>query len=292
MSRYACRRCDWTPADSETPRVDLLEHSGDAEHPVCVVCGLSLERAELQACVPCLADLRVRLAGILELYALLPAELGHPTAAPMDASGAHRDDETALPGGRVLALLAPGSEGAQWRGRPRPTTLDKTPWRTEARLRHDGAIWSPDPTVQAAQAADLVWVERDRNDNDPTLTPSVAFELARWEDAIRAARHDPAAQAPPTVSGAVGYLTTTAGWAADYHPAFAELAEDVRNLHSALEEVTSRSNRPQIGAPCLECEADLHRQYGEEHWTCPRCRRQYDAASYWLSVRADLEKGA
>jgi hypothetical protein len=277
VSRYDCRRCDWRPEDTDTPRVDLLEHAAETSHPVCVVCGLSLEQAELQTCTACVAATRRRLAEIVEHYALLPGELGHPTAAPLDATGGHHDDETSLPGGSVLALLADGSEGRFWRGPDFVDQLAHTPWR---RVRPVRNATPHRPTIAA-----------EGNDNYPSDPPSVAFELSRWEDVLREARNEPVAMTDATVSGAVAYLTPVVGWAADYHPAFDEFAADVRALHRKVEDAVGASTRPQIGVPCFEdgCGVNLIRQYGEDTYRCPRCRREYDNASYWLAVRDEIE---
>jgi len=131
--------------------------------------------------------------------------------------------------------------------------------------------------------------ELDEHPGDPA---SVAFELSRWEDDWRLVRHDRAASVPPTVSGSSNYLTARMGWAGAHHLAFDEFAADVAGLLRRLEQVTSTSSRPQVGAPCFDCGADLLREYGQDHYRCPRCHRDYDDASYWLAVRADLSRAA
>lgn len=270
MSRHDCRRCDWHPVtepDSPGPLTQLADHATDSRHPLCVVCGQSLPLEVEQTCVPCIADARQRLAEIVTMYAELPGELGHATASPLDATGGPLGDETPLPGGDALTMLSNGSEGRLWRGRDRTDRLAHTPWR--------------------AVADEIVL-----NDNLPNDAPSVAFQLSQWEDAIREDRGDPVAMREATVSGAVGYLSPLMGWAGASHPAFDEFAEDVRRLHRKLQDVTGRSERPTVGVPCFECGADLLRQNGEDHYRCPRCRREYDDASYWLAVKAKMEAEA
>lgn len=124
---------------------------------------------------------------------------------------------------------------------------------------------------------------------EPSDPPAVAFELGTWEDDWRHCRREPAADCDATVISAVSYLSRNAGWAAEHHTAFDEFAGDVRRMHHRLEVATAMDDRPQVGVPCFECGADLRRRLGEEHYACPRCRREYDDASYWLAVRAQLE---
>lgn len=282
MTRHGCQRCDWEPtADQGHAHTQLAEHADTARHPVCCVCGLSLPREEPQTCTACLTRTRRNLAQVVTTYALLPDTLGHIPAKPAD-TGKPSTAETPLQGGDALSLLAPGSEGAQWRG-PHKTsdlTTRRTPWRPERRIRN--AIPDSDGNTLRPTTAD------EGNDNWPTDAPSVAFELSRWEDAWRSRRGEPPADTTPTVSRCAGYLERRMGWAADHHPAFPHFATELRNLLRRLEDTTSTSDRPQTGAPCFDCGADLKRAYGEENYSCPRCRRVYLAAEYWLAIRAQL----
>lgn len=258
--RYGCRRCDWRPdRDDATPHRDqLAEHAADTGHPLCIVCGGGLAVAELQTCAECVATTRARLAEIVERYALLPGEFGHATATPPDAPGAAHSDETRLPGGDVLAMLAGGSQGrSQIRGVPMPDGTRST--------EH----------------------EADERPGDPA---SIAYELGRWEDEWRLTRREPAAPGPATVWGAAHYLNARLGWAANHHDTFDEFADEMRRLLRRMQDVTGASQRPQVGVPCFDCGADLVREYGEDHYRCPRCHRDYDDASYWLAVKANLEQ--
>lgn len=262
MSRYDCRRCDWRPYsgdDAPGPASQLADHAAETGHLACIVCGASLSLEDRQTCADCIALTRSRLAEIVELYALLPGELGHATATPPDAAGGSHSDETRLPGGDALAMLAPGSAGrSQIRG---------VPLRNGTRsVEHEADEYHDDPA-------------------------SVAFELARTEDDWRHTRREPAG-GPATVTSAAGYLNARLGWAAAYHPAFDEFATDVRNLHRRLKDITGNSDRPQVGVPCFDCGADLLREYGQESYRCPRCRREYEAAEYMLAVRAQMEREA
>jgi len=277
VSRWQCRRCDWRPDrdDDTPPRDQLAEHAREADHPCCVVCASSLETHELQTCTECVAVVRKNLAAIVDRYAVLPRELGHATTSPMDPAGATESAETPLPGGDALAMLAPGSEGTQWRGRQATSRLTRTPWRPAQAVRN---ATEDQPTTPL-----------ETNDNLATDPPSVAFELSLWEDDWREFRREPAATTDPTVSGTVTYLSPNVGWASMYHPAFDEFAADVRKLLRKLQDVTGASERPVVGVPCLDCGARLVRQYGEEDYNCPRCRSRYDSKRYWLAVHEHLK---
>ena len=261
MSRYECRRCDYTPTGDEQ-RTQLADHAADAGHPLCAICRLSLERAERQTCVVCLGQVRRDLRRITDLYATLPAELGHAKAAPLDLAGGGHPDETPLPGGEVLPLLAGGSRGlTQISGAP-----TKAGWRD---FSH----------------------EADERASDPQ---SVAFELSRWEDHWRHGRGEPAATDPPTVAGCESYLLRNMTWAADTDDEFPAFADDLTTIRHRLERVTARDERPETGAPCFDCGADLRRDWTPEglsdDWTCPRCKQVYPDARYWLTVRDEYER--
>jgi hypothetical protein len=262
VSRYACRRCDWTPTGDQA-RAQLADHATEANHPTCPVCLLSLDRTERQVCVMCVGQVRRDLHRIVDLYAALPGELGHPRGAKMDPSGeGTHDDEQPLPGGQILPLLAGGSKGL--------TQITGAPTTAGGRdFSHDA----------------------DEHISDPQ---SVAFELSRHEDLWRQLRAEPAAETTPTVTVCSDYLFRHLPWAADQLEDFRELSDDLHTIRTRLEIVTANDERPQVGVPCFEefCGADLIRKYGEDHYTCPRCRRQYDDASYWLAVRAQLEEEA
>lgn len=293
----------------------------------CVVCAGHLDDVEPQTCVGCLGRVRRDLADIVELFALLPEQLGH------------RQGQTSL------ALMAPGSVGAFWRDADTSSRLGSTPWRLAARLRHEPVVWSSDSAEQAVQAAGLEWVAGSENPHRASDPPSVAFELGQWEDDWRSVRGEPAASEAGTVVGAVGYLSARAGWAADRHPAFDDFAREVAFLRSRLEVATSMDTRPLVGVGvvCFDCEVELRREWADpkrcrherpsqrlltvplppgyfgperletptmrdvrvaaweaEHagcdagglsddWVCPWCRRTYDQGTYWLAVRAHLE---
>jgi hypothetical protein len=259
-----------------------------------VVCAGHLDESEPQTCVACLGRVRRDLREVVELYALLPDQLGHATARPPDAGGSSSGGSAPLPGGDVLAMMAPGSDGAFWRDRDTTSRLERTPWRLPARLRHDPLVWSADPTRQAEQASGVTWESGSANPHRESDPPSVVHELATWEDDWRRQR-DESAAGPASVVSAVGYLSRAAGWAADRHPAFDEFAADVARLRSRLEVATAMDSRPLVSGDvrCFQCQIPLRRDWSEEglsdDWHCPRCRTAYDQASFWLAMRATLE---
>lgn len=255
MNRHGCRRCDWEPTtgpDRPGPMSQLADHHDDSGHPLCIACGMSLPVEQPQTCLPCIAAVRRRLDGVVELYGRLPELLDRLSSGSDWRDKGSRSDDTRLPGGDVLALLAGGSEGRYWAGRG--VTI---------------------------------------NDNLPSDPPSVAFELSRWEDDWRQLRGEVAATSMPDVATAASYLARRMTWAADRHPAFGEFSTDIRNLHIRLEQATGVTDRPETGAPCMDCGAFLERRWTDnglaDEWVCPRCHRQYADAAYWLAVRAGLE---
>lgn len=261
----------------------------------CLVCAGHLDDVEPRTCVACLGRVRRDLADIVELFALLPEQLGHLRPRPMDAAGGS-GFSAPLPGGDVLAMLAPGSPGAFWRDRESGSRLDGTPWRPVQRLRHGHLVWSTDPAEQAEQAVSVVWESGAANPHQEDDPPAVAFELGQWEDDWRSERGEPASMEVATVAGAVGYLSLRAGWAADFHPAFDEFATDVARLRARLEVATSMDARPlrAVGVRCVRCETapELRLGWGDggldDEWHCPRCRGTYTAEEYWLAVHQAL----
>lgn len=79
----------------------------------CIVCQRRrLDDHEIQACDRCVQRVRANLDSVVELYALLPAELAASAykAPQIGRIGGH-SAETPLMGGDILALLSGGSDG-------------------------------------------------------------------------------------------------------------------------------------------------------------------------------------
>lgn len=232
--RYGCRRCDWRPEpgdDTPGPATQLADHAAEAKHPLCIVCARSLGQGEVGTCLPCIADARHRLDAIVNAYALLPGEFDRiPSPSDWRRNGPS-SDETALPGGNALAMLAGGSQG-------RSQILGILLPNGERSTDHE-------------------------NDEHPGDPGSIAFELSRWEDDIRSYRGEPAATEPATVAGAARYLMARLTWIAETHPAFDEFTTELRRMLSWLATATATAERDDTGAACLDCGTDLRRAYAE-----------------------------
>lgn len=171
-----------------------------------------------------------------------------------------------IPGGDALVMLTPGSAGDQ----------------AVYGRHHDVSCWCG---------------HSHHVDELPSDPESVAATLASWEDDLRHVFGHPAAQTS-TVSETAAYLNAQLHLAASTHPAFDELANDLRRLLLRLQLATATGDWP-LRAPvrCFDCGQErLQREYGHaglvDDWTCRSCQRQYTQESYWLALRAALESQA
>lgn len=271
----SCARCDWT-ADHESPeapRVQAAAHAVEAQHPLCIACGRSLSGVDpALTCERCLTSARETLSGVVTMWLELPRHLGIPTGQRYDAAP-RGGDEHGLPGGAILALLAPGSAGGAAR---RLTRSDR------------------DRGVDGRE---------HQADNRPDDTPSVAWSLATWEDDWRHMRSEPAAVVPggtsAVVRAAARYLEVHARWAANQHPAFDEFVSDMRALHLQLEQATGRRRVPaKAGADCFDCGGALIREVNsstgleDDQVTCRACRTRYDEQRYRQALKAAAESAS
>jgi hypothetical protein len=237
--RYECARCDWrAPRDSDLPGVELHEHAALSGHPLCTVCNRSLEDTDPVVCETCITRARKTLTQIVELYALLPEQLGRPAG---QSPGGRRGggDGAPLPGGAALVLLGPGSTGTE----PRRLTSKEQLLGVEGREHGE--------------------------DNKERDLVSVAFALHTWEIDWRDTRGEPEPDGHGTVVGAAGYLERRMRWAANgerthpAHPAFPDFVQELSDLRDLLEQATSRRNDPERApVPCLDCDStSLRRVY-------------------------------
>jgi len=208
---------------------------------------------------------------IVDLYALLPSELlGRAgSATPLDAIRGSTTD-VRLPGEDLLVLMAGGTTSS----------------------------------VVSARSGD----RSHAADADPGSVSVVAM-LATWEDDWRETLDLGPAMREATVSGAAAFLLDRLGWAAQFHLAFGEFAEDVRRLRLTLKRVL-RTDEPndRTEVECAQCSGDLIRIYaradacppgcdhkGDGHdqggqrdwWKCRnrRCGRRAEAGEFWLLMR-------
>lgn len=235
---------------------DAQAHARDAGHPLCGICAHSLRHTEPAHCDRCTQAVRDHLTGIVESFALLEVPL------------------RTLPRRRPYDTL--------------PTRSSDTSLLTPLVLRGPGnpSMGQPSRTGDTTHHA-------DEHADDP---PAVAATLGGWEDDWRHSRGEPANPNPATVVGAAGYLHRRLQWAADHHPAFAELAAELATLHRRLTAAVGTLGLPEVGVPCFDCGTLLRRDWTAhglaEDWTCPSCRRDYTEPEYWLAVRAAYEAEA
>jgi hypothetical protein len=153
-------------------------------------------------------------------------------------------------------------------------------------------IGTGEPPLPGGDALAMLGPGGEHGEGDPSDPPAVSFELWTW--CTDWARIRGETSWPGLVPACVAWLSYRAGWAADHHPAFDGFAADVARILRWLGAVTTASDRPDTGAPCFECGANLERRFTAtgrvDDWTCPRCHRQYDDVQYRLAVRADYER--
>lgn len=229
----------------------------------CIVCGSA--HVDRMTCADCIATVRQALTDVVRLHAELPLQ------AAFGADDGRLQAGSPIPGADATVLLGPGSDG---RGQTRE-------------LLHGGA---------ATHAADEY-----RGDPEPPLQL-----LASWEDDWRS-EYGHGGGPRATLQGAADYLDEHLHRAAQTHLAFDEFAADVKRCRSRLEDVLHDGVRDETGAPCVHCGSTLVRRALPPHecrksghhdrhecdrgglrdeWRCPRCRRVYDARSYWNAVGA------
>lgn len=292
--RRGCARCQWsttaeTRAEAKTAAED---HAAGAAHPLCCICHRSLPVGPDQTCLPCMARVRERLADLLVLYALLPAELAH-SARPEAA----------------LVMLAPGGQAM--------AATFQVP---------NGQTWE-----EFVEANPTWWQTTGHGLQLPSDPESVAQTLGQWEDDWRGLQARLPAQTSATVSSASAYLNINLDWAAQHHPAFGEFAADIRRLHRRLENATAEGERPDRSeVDCFDCGQErLERDFKparpcphkpppapyvgpwrfdpKQHdrawraghscdqggrvdvYTCGACGREYKPAEYWIAMRAAIE---
>lgn len=269
--RCNAKTCDWQPADPHTiygePAVQLAEHAASTGHPTCHLCRLSLAPTELITCERCILKARRELQRILDLYALLPVELGQLHGRAYDRTGGG-GAETALPGGRVLTLLAGGNSGG---------VTSRRLTRTErAALSHPVRWWlhgrNGPLTKTAYQQLQRVAEGREHAvDQRPDDPSSVAQTLQGWADQWADLTGDPIPESSP-VTTITTYLQRWIRWAAtgqrpdgsydDGTDTFPEFTDDIRKLRTELEAVHGLVNSPQRSeAHCLACGTRLVRRY-------------------------------
>jgi hypothetical protein len=226
----------------------------DCPNPHCQVCNARHTDPTDLTCVYCLGATRRRLLAIPDLAAQIQASnTGYPAASPGISEHTSRNADTPLMGGDKTSLTGPGGDGRNSAGQP----------------------WAAD--------------------NQPSDPPAVAAVLEDWERDWRETLGLAGATNEPTLTNITTFLLDQLGWAAQRHPAFPDFHHEIRQLHQHLEHAAGTTERPIQGfVDCLTCPrvrlVRLWLPSGlDEDWRCPRCKRTYTLAEYWLAVRQQHE---
>lgn len=266
-----CARCEWRhdPNDELRPREQLEQHAETAGHPLCVVCHRSLMRDEQQTCEN-------------------PRPGRHPHDPPLESCLTRA--RSMLSGIVNMYFLDAPTNLGQLRGK----ALD-----TQRRGGGDGRpLPGGDLLVLIGNGSEGLSDDGlTVKDDDPS---SVAFDFAFWEDAWRRARNEPHERSTHRprviVRQAARYLEIHMRWASRQHPAFADLLEDLHQLHERLERANGRHLRPmRAEAECFRCGANALERDVDEHgyadvWVCQRCGDTYDWQRYLLALGQRLRQ--
>lgn len=237
MKDRACARCDWRPdPDAGVPdRDQAMAHAEAAGHWLCSVCTRSLDPTEPVVCERCITRTRSRLAQLVELYALLPDELEHPSAQA------------------ALVLLGPGSVGNV--SRYGEGFEAETPERWWVLGGHGPLTLAEYQSVERTR-----YGKEHLVDNRECGPPAVVWMLTSWADAWRESWGEDPPGGPPTVVGAAGYLERRARRAAngehehEPHPAFADFVVELAELIDQVEATGHRDNHPELApVACFGC---------------------------------------
>lgn len=177
-----------------------------------------------------------------------------------------------LPGGDAMVMLGPVAAPADWERR---LELVEAAWFNSDQTR-------PRPTMGA--------------DEDPNWEPPLQT-LLFWTENLRTPN-------APTIATEAEWLGENLRWLYDNEPHFDDFAKDVAAARRRLEAVLYAGERDEKSkVPCIDCELDrdgrpvrimLVVHYGshgaEDHWICPRCKRQYDEPALRRAEYHDLAR--
>jgi hypothetical protein len=257
-----CRRCEWEPdpidptdPNAPTRHQALVVHAAAAGHPLCCICRRSLSDIQPQTCDTCLDETRGNLSAVLAMWLELRSYLGHLQSAAYDKDqGGH--DGHALPGGDLLVLLGPGSQGAS----------------------DNYETVKPDDDALSIPHLLASWQHLWATARGEHISPEARL--------VHQARGG-------VVYAAVAYLEHHARWAANRLPEFADYAADIEALHALLEIKTGRARAPmKAGGACIMCKGTIiwpvDRETGLElpALRCRDCRQSYTVGQYLLAMRA------
>lgn len=219
--------------------------------PHCQVCGSTHIAG---TCAECLAKTREDLHEIARMVGALSDEVAHRGV----------DSE-------AMMLLAPSADPESW--------------------QHHAASALVGRTVPAdCDATDLddlkAWLDAADRDRHPM------WVLGTWDMLWRATlEHDePDPGAPFDLTATVDYLDRQLSYMAGFDGLdFAPFATALRECRAHVESVLHDGDRPDRGAPCMRCKANLERRWAvnpgeDDGWVCPTCKQFSTDAQYHLAV--------
>ncbi len=178
MSRRKCGRCNWTAESDDRTELEAAAaaHVAETGHKRCASCPRFLTDTEAGACLDCIARAREALAEIVTHYALLAVIVGKQHGAPTLEAIGRGSDETTLPGGDALVMLAGGGEGNDRDSRVGdPESAAQTLGQWEDAVRHARHLTAADTLANVTSAAGylsplLTWVAAEMDVFDLLFT--------------------------------------------------------------------------------------------------------------------------
>lgn len=213
----------------------------------CCVCGNHLAAADTQTCIWCVGRVRRDLRTIVELYALLPAQMVEANLSNWRVTDGHSAD-TSVPGGDALVMLAGGSTHSNGEGR------QDMEWSSQD---------DPEPILPLLATWEDDWrsVRKEHAAGYATMTTVAAY--LDGKHAWAAAEH-PA-----------------------FDEYAADLARVRARLEATLREGPQRSPIPCLTCERRSLERAMPREDQKDlPWTCSHCHRNYSEDEYWMAVRA------
>jgi hypothetical protein len=221
-----------------------------------------------KVCTHCLGAARRRLREIPDLVADIEAHVHHGFngRSPGISARTSKDAEAPVMGGNRLVLIAPGN--------------------------------APDSRNTLHQ---------DNLDTDP---PAVLAHLIDWEWVWRR-KLDRRETCSATFTDVCEFLSSLLTWASKYYADFEPFYTELHGFHTKLEQAAVASKRPvRDVAECLDHPDEpvhlqrewlpriVNKKTGEpvhhgglsEKWTCPKCKRLYDAGFYYMARRETMRR--
>jgi transposase-like protein len=168
-----------------------------------------------------------------------------------------------------------------------PAAEDLSVWQRRHRLIVNAAMAAPEHPHHPARRALAAWMADCRDERHPL------WVLGTWERLVREhlGLDEPADRVTGSAARAFLDLHLTR-LAHDPEFPFEDLAEELGQCRTHLEDAARNSRRLETGAPCIACgRAELVKDYGKTaadqvKWTCPKCGQWWDEESYRSKVAA------